>query len=177
MCRRGRRTRTSRRPSTVSPRASIRSCKLSYRAPELVAAMLADSDRAGESLDVLDAGCGTGLCGPLLAPYARAAGRRRFVGRHAEQANAKQVYNELCKVELTAYLRGSRGVRRDRVGRHAGVLRRARRGRRAAAAGALRPGGCSSSRSKTARRRTGRRLLHRVCTAATAMRARTSSAC
>ncbi len=44
--------------------------KLEYRAPALVAAMLADTD-ASKSLDVLDAGCGTGLCGPLVAPYAR----------------------------------------------------------------------------------------------------------
>src|SRR5437899_11888087 len=45
---------------------------LSYRAPALVAAMLEDSglDRS-KRLDVLDAGCGTGLCGPLVAPYAR----------------------------------------------------------------------------------------------------------
>ena len=27
--------------------------------------------RPSRSLDVLDAGCGTGLCGPLVAPYAR----------------------------------------------------------------------------------------------------------
>ena len=46
--------------------------KLPYRAPALVAGMLADSGvEASKSLDVLDAGCGTGLCGPLVAPYAR----------------------------------------------------------------------------------------------------------
>ena len=46
--------------------------QLLYRAPELVARMLADSGvEATKSLDVLDAGCGTGLCGPLIAPYAR----------------------------------------------------------------------------------------------------------
>ncbi len=46
--------------------------KLLYRAPALVAEMLAEPDvEASKSLDVLDAGCGTGLCGPLIAPYAR----------------------------------------------------------------------------------------------------------
>ena len=46
--------------------------KLLYRAPALVAAMLEDAGLgASRSLDVLDAGCGTGLCGPLIAPYAR----------------------------------------------------------------------------------------------------------
>ena len=38
--------------------------------------MLEDADvGASGSLDVLDAGCGTGLCGPLVAPY-----KRRLVG-------------------------------------------------------------------------------------------------
>ena len=46
--------------------------RLSYRAPALVAAMLEDSRLEPlKCLDVLDAGCGTGLCGPLLASYAR----------------------------------------------------------------------------------------------------------
>ena len=80
--------------------------QLSYRAPALVAEMLAESDvEASKSLDVLDAGCGTGLCGPLIAPYAR-----RLVGvdlstRMLAQAKARKVYDELFKVELTAYLR------------------------------------------------------------------------
>ena len=79
--------------------------QLSYRAPALVAQMLADSDaEASKGLDVLDAGCGTGLCGPLIAPYAR-----RLVGVDLSapmiaQARARNVYDELVKRELTAYL-------------------------------------------------------------------------
>ena len=116
--------------------------KLLYRAPALVAEMLARSGvEASNDLDVLDAGCGTGLCGPLLAPYAR-----RLVGvdlseRMLAQARARDVYDELVKGELTEYLRGvRRHVRRDRVGGHARLLRAARGGR-AAAERALRPGG------------------------------------
>src|SRR5207249_4414138 len=46
--------------------------RLSYRAPALVAAMLEHSDlKPSKCLDVLDAGCGTGLCCPLVLPYAR----------------------------------------------------------------------------------------------------------
>jgi predicted TPR repeat methyltransferase len=57
-------------------------------------------------LDILDAGCGTGLCGPLVAPYAR-----RLVGvdlseRMLDQARGRSVYDELVKGELTAYLTG-----------------------------------------------------------------------
>jgi predicted TPR repeat methyltransferase len=82
--------------------------RLHYRAPDLVAAMLAESV-IGKSkcFDMLDAGCGTGLCGPLLAPYAR-----RIVGvdlseRMLDRARARNVYDELVKRELTAYLRES----------------------------------------------------------------------
>ena len=84
--------------------------QLSYRAPELVAEMLADSGvEASKSLDVLDAGCGTGLCGPLVAPYAH-----RLVGVDLSapmiaQARARDVYDELVKSELTAYLSESTG--------------------------------------------------------------------
>ena len=57
------------------------------------------------------------------------------------RARERNVYDELVRRELTAYLQDSPGViRRDRVGRHARLLRAARRVA-AAAANALRPGG------------------------------------
>jgi predicted TPR repeat methyltransferase len=85
--------------------------KLSYRAPTLVAAMLEDSRlERSKRLDVLDAGCGTGLCGPLLAPFAR-----RLVGVDLSEgmlthAKEKKVYDELLKTELTDYLRDNCGA-------------------------------------------------------------------
>jgi predicted TPR repeat methyltransferase len=85
--------------------------KLQYRAPALVAEMLARSGtEASQELDVLDAGCGTGLCGPLIAAYAR-----RLVGvdlseRMLAQARARDVYDELFKGELTAYLGEAAGA-------------------------------------------------------------------
>jgi predicted TPR repeat methyltransferase len=78
---------------------------LSYQAPQLVAAMLADSGfHPSKSLDVLDAGCGTGLCGPLVAPYARRLIGVDLSGRMLAQARERGVYSELVKGELTAYL-------------------------------------------------------------------------
>src|SRR5262249_21348812 len=58
-------------------------------------------------LDVLDAGCGTGLCGPLLAPYAR-----RLVGVDLSagmltHAKEKKIYDALTRAELTDYLRNN----------------------------------------------------------------------
>jgi predicted TPR repeat methyltransferase len=83
--------------------------RLSYRAPALVAAMVGDlALEASKSLDVLDAGCGTGLCGPLIAPYAR-----RLVGVDLSEgmlarAKDKDVYDALVKAELTEYLHDNR---------------------------------------------------------------------
>ena len=83
--------------------------QLHYQAPALVAAALADAGLpAARALDVLDAGCGTGLCGPFLAPYAR-----RLVGVDLSEgmlghARAKNVYGELVTGELTAYLEDRR---------------------------------------------------------------------
>jgi predicted TPR repeat methyltransferase len=80
--------------------------RLSYRAPALVAAMLEDSGlEHSHRLEVLDAGCGTGLCGALVAPFAR-----RLVGVDLSQgmlahAKEKNVYHALIKAELTDYLR------------------------------------------------------------------------
>jgi predicted TPR repeat methyltransferase len=79
--------------------------KLSYRAPRLVAAMLEDSGlQPAKALDVLDAGCGTGLCGPLVAPYARRLVGVDLSAGMLKQASAKQVYDELLQQELTATL-------------------------------------------------------------------------
>jgi len=114
--------------------------KLEYRAPALVAAMLADTD-ASKSLDVLDAGCGTGLCGPLVAPYAR-----RLVGvdlsdNMLAQARERDVYDELVKHELTAYLRDSTGAFDAIVSADTLVYFGPLDEVVAAAASALRPGG------------------------------------
>jgi predicted TPR repeat methyltransferase len=78
--------------------------RLEYRAPDLVADAVrkAFGEPTG-TLDVIDAGCGTGWCGPLLKPYAR-----RLIGvdlspAMLEKARERNVYDELVEAELTAY--------------------------------------------------------------------------
>jgi predicted TPR repeat methyltransferase len=79
--------------------------QLSYRAPALVAAMLADSGLEPlKRLDVLDAGCGTGLCGPLVAPYARRLTGVDLSEGMLAHAREKSVYDALTRAELTEYL-------------------------------------------------------------------------
>lgn len=79
---------------------------LSYRAPELVATALADAGLAADGrLEILDIGCGTGLCGALLHPYAsRLIGVDLSAGMLAH-AKEKNVYTDLQQCELTEFLR------------------------------------------------------------------------
>jgi predicted TPR repeat methyltransferase len=79
--------------------------RLEYKAPGLVAASLAETGLpADKQLDVLDAGCGTGWCGPLLSPYARRLSGVDLSTGMLEHARAKGVYDELTHGELVAYL-------------------------------------------------------------------------
>lgn len=83
--------------------------RLSYRAPALIAAALQESGvEPAKRLDVLDAGCGTGLCGALVAPYARRLTGVDLSEGMLAQARGKNVYDELAKTELTDYLRTTR---------------------------------------------------------------------
>jgi len=79
--------------------------RLHYRAPELVAAEVRRlcGEPRGE-LAVVDAGCGTGLCGPLLRPWAnRLAGCDLSVGM-LRRARPRGCYDVLHKAELAYYL-------------------------------------------------------------------------
>lgn len=82
-----------------------RLAQLHYRAPHLVAEALAASGLpAARQLTVLDAGCGTGLCGPLVAPFARRLVGVDLSAGMLEHAHRKNVYDELTQGELTSYL-------------------------------------------------------------------------
>ena len=79
--------------------------RLSYRAPALVAAMLEDARlEPSRDLDFLDAGCGTGLCGPLVAPYARTLTGIDLSSGMLAHAKEKRVYDTLVEGELTEFL-------------------------------------------------------------------------
>jgi len=116
--------------------------QLSYRAPALVGASLDDAEvTAAKQLDVLDIGCGTGLCGPFIARRAR-----RLVGVDLSDgmlalAREKHLYDELVKADLTTYLQGVRHAFDVIVSADALVYFGDLQDVAAAAAGALRPGG------------------------------------
>ncbi|WP_426664788.1 tetratricopeptide repeat protein [Rhodanobacter aciditrophus] len=78
---------------------------LDYRAPQVLADALAQVlPPPAAALDVLDAGCGTGLCAPLLRPHARRLAGVDLSGGMVEKARQRGGYDALRVAELTAYL-------------------------------------------------------------------------
>ncbi len=78
---------------------------LEYKAPFLVADAVKDIHRKAENvLDILDAGCGTGLCGPLLKPYAGTISGVDLSGKMLEKAEKRGCYDGLTQSELTAFI-------------------------------------------------------------------------
>lgn len=80
--------------------------RLGYQAPSLVAkAVTAALGPPAATLDVLDAGAGTGLCGPLVRAFARHLVGIDLSSGMLAKAKERAVYDALEVVELTACLR------------------------------------------------------------------------
>jgi predicted TPR repeat methyltransferase len=78
---------------------------LGYQAPQLVGDAVARLLGApAASLELLDAGCGTGLCGPLLRPFARRLAGVDLSANMLAHARQRGLYDELAHAELVAYL-------------------------------------------------------------------------
>jgi predicted TPR repeat methyltransferase len=78
---------------------------LHYRAPQLIgAAFAAVWPQPLGDLDVLDAGCGTGLCGAFLRPQARALVGIDLSGGMLRRAEALNVYDQLIEGEFATFL-------------------------------------------------------------------------
>jgi predicted TPR repeat methyltransferase len=79
--------------------------ELGYRAPELLAATLGEYVASDGRLEILDAGCGTGLCGPLLRSMARRLVGVDLSAGMVDKARPRNVYDELVVGELCAFMR------------------------------------------------------------------------
>ena len=78
---------------------------LKYRAPEFVAeAMAAELPPPASQFDIADLGCGTGLCGPLVKPWARSLAGCDLSAGMLERAAPRRVYDALVKAELVQFL-------------------------------------------------------------------------
>ncbi|WP_224360298.1 class I SAM-dependent DNA methyltransferase [Hyalangium versicolor] len=83
--------------------------ELAYRAPEHVLAAVQEALGGRRELAVLDLGCGTGLAGVLLRPFARRLEGIDLSPGMLEQARARGVYDALHPGELHALLEASQG--------------------------------------------------------------------
>ena len=79
--------------------------RLDYRAPALVAAAVDALHEPRADLVVLDAGCGTGLCGAALKVHARELVGVDLSGRMLDKARQRDCYDRLETGELTQHLR------------------------------------------------------------------------
>lgn len=84
--------------------------RLKYRAPELLCEALGRSAglEGRDRLAVLDLGCGTGLCGPLLQPWAGRLIGVDLSSKMLAKAAARGVYDQLNCAELTWWLAACR---------------------------------------------------------------------
>ena len=80
---------------------------LGYDVPEKICSAVRGVTGAGQLYDTLDAGCGTGLCGPFLRPMSRALTGVDLSPKMLEQAQKKEIYDALVCEELIAFLRRS----------------------------------------------------------------------
>jgi predicted TPR repeat methyltransferase len=79
---------------------------LGYAAPKLLMTALSDVIPVAERrLVILDAGCGTGLCGPLLRSSARRLVGVDLSGGMITKARERGVYDDLHEAELVAFMR------------------------------------------------------------------------
>lgn len=79
--------------------------KIAYRGAEICEEALKDVYGAPEgSLAILDAGCGTGLCAPALAPYAQELTGVDLSPLCLEQARETDLYSQLETSDLISYL-------------------------------------------------------------------------
>lgn len=78
---------------------------LNNSGPRRIAEALAEEGLTPSGvLDVLDAGCGTGLCGHILRPYAGQLIGVDLSERMLQKARQRGIYDELTAAELTAFI-------------------------------------------------------------------------
>jgi predicted TPR repeat methyltransferase len=78
---------------------------LHYHTPEQIGAAVAQMPAAGEQrLRILDAGCGTGLCGVHLRSFAAVLDGVDLSAKMVDQARQRNLYDHLAVAELTDFL-------------------------------------------------------------------------
>lgn len=88
--------------------------KLNYKIPKKLVDLITDFARpAVEKWDILDLGCGTGLVGPAIAPYARQLVGVDLSAGMLAKAQEKKLYQRLERSELLAMMKGEKALSYD----------------------------------------------------------------
>ena len=95
---------------SVAPQFDRKLAALGYQAPQHVAQAVAALQPAPGALDVADLGCGTGLCGPALRPWARRLVGCDLSAAMLAQAKRRGCYDHLFQVELAYFLQHEAGT-------------------------------------------------------------------
>ncbi len=78
--------------------------RLAYRAPHAIVTALIERAQQTPLASVLDAGCGTGLCGPLIRAHCQHLVGVDLSPNMLARARDRNCYDELIAAELTAFL-------------------------------------------------------------------------
>ena len=78
--------------------------QLSYRGAEMLEKILAEIDLPRPPLDILDLGCGTGMCAPYLSPLARTLTGVDLSQKMLDRAAEGNAYTQLIKADILDYL-------------------------------------------------------------------------
>ena len=78
--------------------------RLDYQTPALIQAAVDSIDPSLANVDILDAGCGTGLCGPSLRPLARSLVGVDLAPAMLDEARGREMYDEIVEEEITSFL-------------------------------------------------------------------------
>lgn len=79
--------------------------KLQYQAPEALLDAVQSALGQPRDLDVMDLGCGTGLCGALFKPFARSLSGVDLSPKMVAKAHSRGIYDDLEIGDLTPALR------------------------------------------------------------------------
>ncbi|MFL9922671.1 tetratricopeptide repeat protein [Herbaspirillum lusitanum] len=77
---------------------------LAYRGPQLIGLGLELVGAPAHQFEVIDIGCGTGLCGPFLAPFSKHIVGVDLAGKMLGKARSGGHYTQLEKAEIGDYL-------------------------------------------------------------------------
>jgi predicted TPR repeat methyltransferase len=85
--------------------------KLEYKTPDILNLSVRSLiDPEDNELDVLDLGCGTGLCGPLFRDLARTLTGIDLSKKMLEKARQRDVYDELVSGDIVSFLAPARNA-------------------------------------------------------------------